>query len=36
MLRSQTMHLIRDLALQGQSIRAIVEQTGIARNTVCK
>jgi transposase len=36
MLRSQTLHTIRDLAAQGQSIRAIAEQTGIARNTVRK
>jgi transposase len=36
MLRSQTVHTIRDLAAQGQSIRAIAEQTGIARNTIRK
>jgi transposase len=36
MLRSQTVHTIRDLAAQGQSIRAIAEQTGLARNTIRK
>jgi transposase len=36
MLRSQTVNTIRDLVAQGQSIRAIAEQTGIARNTVRK
>jgi transposase len=36
MLRSQTVITIRDLAAQGQSIRAIAEQTGLARNTVRK
>jgi len=36
MLRSYSVHTIRDLAAQGQSIRAIAEQTGIARNTVRK
>ena len=36
MLRNQNVHTIRDLAAQGQSIRAIAEQTGIARNTVRK
>jgi len=36
MLRSQTVHTIRDLAAQGQSIRAIADATGIARNTVRK
>lgn len=36
MLRSQTMHTIRDLAAQGRSIRAIADETGIARNTVRK
>ncbi|NJO85048.1 MAG: transposase [Blastochloris sp.] len=30
------MHTIRDLALQGLSIRTIAQQTGIARNTVRK
>lgn len=34
MLRSSTVITIRDLAAHGQSIRAIAEQTGIARNTV--
>nr|WP_135482124.1 IS21 family transposase [Candidatus Chloroploca mongolica] len=34
MLRSHSVYTIRDLAAQGQSIRAIAEQTGIARNTV--
>lgn len=36
MLRSQTVHTIRDLAAQGQPIRAIAEQTGLARNTIRK
>lgn len=36
MLRSQTVHTIRDLAAQGKSIRAIAEQTGLARNTIRK
>lgn len=36
MLRSQTVHTIRDLALQGLSIRTIAQHTGIARNTVRK
>lgn len=36
MLRSQTVHTIRDLAAQGQSLRAIAEQTGLARNTIRK
>lgn len=36
MLRSKTLQTIRDLSAQGQSIRAIVAETGIARNTVRK
>ena len=36
MLRSRTVQTIRDLAAQGKSIRAIVVETGIARNTVRK
>jgi transposase len=36
MLRSRTVQTIRDLATQGKSIRAIVAETGIARNTVRK
>lgn len=36
MLRSQTVITIRDLVAQGQSIRAIADATGIARNTVRK
>lgn len=36
MLRSHSVNTIRELAAQGQSIRAIAEQTGIARNTVRK
>lgn len=36
MLRSTSVHTIRDLAAQGHSIRAIAAQTGIARNTVRK
>ena len=36
MLRSKTVHTIRDLAAQGKSIRTIVAETGIARNTVRK
>lgn len=36
MLRSNTVHTIRELAAQGHSIRAIATQTGIARNTVRK
>jgi len=36
MLRSTTMHTIRDLAAQGHSIRAIADEVGVARNTVRK
>jgi len=36
MLRSKTVHTIRALAAQGKSIRAIAEQTGLARNTIRK
>ncbi len=36
MLRSNTVHTIRDLLAQGYSIRAIALETGIARNTVRK
>ena len=36
MLRSQTVITLRDLVAQGQSIRAIADATGIARNTVRK
>ena len=36
MIRSQTVHTIRDLVAQGQSIRAIADQTGLARNTIRK
>jgi len=36
MLRSKTVNTIRDLAQQGLSIRGIVDETGIARNTVRK
>jgi transposase len=36
MLRSHTMHTIRDLAAQGHSIRTIALETGLARNTVRK
>lgn len=36
MLRSKTVNTIRDLAQRGLSIRGIVEETGIARNTVRK
>lgn len=36
MLRSKTVHTIRDLATQGKSIRTIATETGIARNTVRK
>lgn len=36
MLRSKTVHTIRTLATQGQSIRAIALETGLARNTVRK
>ena len=36
MLRSKTVHTIRELAAQGKSIRTIVAETGIARNTVRK
>lgn len=36
MLRSTSMHTIRELAAQGLSIRAIATQTGIARNTIRK
>lgn len=36
MLRSQSVNTIRELAAQGHSLRAIAEQTGIARNTVRK
>lgn len=36
MLRSKTVHTIRDLSAQGKSIRAIADETGIARNTVRK
>lgn len=36
MLRSQSVNTIRELVAQGHSIRAIAEQTGIARNTVRK
>lgn len=36
MLRSKSVHTIRELAAQGHSIRAIASQTGIARNTVRK
>ena len=36
MIRSQTVHTIRDLLAQGQSIRAIADQTGLARNTIRK
>ena len=34
MLRSQTVHTIRDLAAQGHSIRTIAQETGLARNTI--
>src|SRR2546423_8192016 len=36
MLRSKSMHTIRELATQGLSIRSIADQTGIARNTIRK
>lgn len=36
MLRSTTVHTIRELAAQGYSIRAIATETGIARNTIRK
>jgi transposase len=36
MLRSKTLQTIRDLAAQGKPIRAIAQETGIARNTVRK
>lgn len=36
MLRSKTVHTIRELAAEGKSIRTIVAETGIARNTVRK
>jgi transposase len=36
MLRSKTVLTLRELAAQGQSIRTIAAQTGIARNTVRK
>ncbi len=36
MLRSKTVHTIRELAAQGHSIRTIAAETGIARNTVRK
>jgi transposase len=36
MLRSRTVHAIRELAAQGQSIHAIAREVGIARNTVRK
>jgi transposase len=36
MLRSKTVLTLRELAAQGQSIRTIATQTGIARNTVRK
>lgn len=36
MLRSKSMHTIRELAAQGLSIRSIADQTGIARNTIRK
>lgn len=36
MLRSNTLHTIRDLAAQGKSIRTIAAETGIARNTIRK
>jgi transposase len=36
MLRSKMMHTIREFATEGQSIRAIADATGIARNTVRK
>jgi transposase len=36
MLRSRTVHTIRELAHQGYSIHAIAQQTGLARNTVRK
>jgi len=36
MLRSKSVHTIRELAAQGKSIRTIVAETGIARNTVRK
>ncbi len=36
MLRSKTVHTIRELAAQGHSIRTIAVETGIARNTVRK
>ena len=36
MLRSKTVHTIRDLFNQGHSIRAIAAEVGIARNTVRK
>jgi transposase len=36
MLRSKSVHTIRELAAQGKSIRTIVTETGIARNTVRK
>lgn len=36
MLRSKTVHTIRELAAQGHSIRTIAAETGTARNTVRK
>jgi transposase len=36
MLRSKTVQTIRELAAQGKSIRSIVAETGIARNTMRK
>lgn len=36
MLRSKSVQTIRELLTQGKSIRAIAEETGIARNTVRK
>ena len=36
MLRSKTVHTIRELSNQGQSIHAIADQLGLARNTVRK
>ncbi len=36
MLRSKTVHTIRELSTQGKSIWAIAQETGIARNTVRK
>jgi transposase len=36
MLRSKSMHTIRELAAQGLSIRSIADQTGIARNSIRK